>query len=168
VDVDDSKSSIADESDNENDTAYEYLNPFNVDQYTKFGFTCLHEAIRQHDKPLTSLLLEFNSDINLPVLDTTNDNKPISNCFIEMIKTEDEEFFLYFFKKFLHRINHAALIESTIKYSIDYMQTKAYLNTKQFRVIHDILPVLIAHTSRVHIDKDYKLQQLQISDYNGM
>jgi hypothetical protein len=155
-----------DSSFTDNDQVDEYLNPFNIDQYNKFGFTCLHEAIRQRNRPLTDLLLEFNADLNLPILDP-NDKTPTSNCFIELAKTQNEELFLFIFHKYIHRVKHETLIDSTITYSIEYMQSDECVNNVQYRVLSNLLPLLIAHTSRVNIDKEYKAQQPNLADNNG-
>ena len=47
-----------------------YFNPINVNAYSKFGSTCLHEAIRSKQYALVNLLLNNGADANLPIYDT--------------------------------------------------------------------------------------------------
>jgi hypothetical protein len=83
-----------------------YFSPINVNSYSKFGSTCLHEAIRFKNYSLVNLLLTNGADANLPIYDmnsTPNEikkdvkSKPkniLSNCLCEAIKQLDEHMFL--------------------------------------------------------------------------
>jgi ankyrin repeat protein len=86
------KSLVIDENDNANNEQVEYFNPFNINSYSKFGTTCLHEAIRSRNYDMVDLLISKGADPNQQVFDFTQTNsitqqsKPISNCLCEAIK----------------------------------------------------------------------------------
>ena len=73
----------------------EYFNPFNIDSYSKFGTTCLHEAIRSRNAEMVELLLSRGADSNQQVFEFSStiasspqqqQPKPISNCLCESIR----------------------------------------------------------------------------------
>lgn len=73
----------------------EYFNPFNIDSYSKFGTTCLHEAIRSRNAEMVELLLSRGADSNQQVFEFSSTSasspqqqqpKPISNCLCESIR----------------------------------------------------------------------------------
>lgn len=69
------------------------LNPIYINFYSKFGLTCLHDAIRQGNIELVKLLVEHGADINLPI--ETSDKKIISNSLVEAIKRKHEGILKY-------------------------------------------------------------------------
>ena len=87
-----------------------YFNPIDVNTYSKFGSTCLHEAIKKKNYLLVHLLLNHGANANLPIYDvninsnpdTSANKKPnsttqhpiLSNCLCEAIKQLDEQMFL--------------------------------------------------------------------------
>jgi hypothetical protein len=81
-----------------------YFNPININQYSKFGSTCLHEAIRNKNYLLVNLLLTNGANANLPIYEVastpnadgspTNSRTILSNCLCESIKQLDEHMFL--------------------------------------------------------------------------
>ena len=87
-----------------------YVNPIDPNAYSKFGSTCLHEAIKKKNYLLVHLLLNHGANANLPIydvninsnLDTSANKKPnsttqhpiLSNCLCEAIKQLDEQMFL--------------------------------------------------------------------------
>lgn len=87
-----------------------YFNPININQYSKFGSTCLHEAIRNKNYLLVNLLLNNGANANMPIYDVnsqsqnlheantnannTHNNTILSNCLCEAIKQLDEHMFL--------------------------------------------------------------------------
>ena len=91
-----SSESETDESDTETNT--EYFNPINVNQYSKFGFTCLHESIRAKNTKIADLLIKNGADPNLPVLDSNM--MPISTTLIEALKSQDDKLFCLILKKY--------------------------------------------------------------------
>lgn len=68
----------------------EYFNPVNISSYSKFGTTCLHEAIRCRNLRMVEFLLSKGADANQQIFDFNSGNqqqqsKPISNCLCEAI-----------------------------------------------------------------------------------
>lgn len=87
---------------NETDKAElcEYFNPFNINAYSKFGTTCLHEAVRCRNVKMVELLLSKGADANQQVFDFNSGNqqqqsKPISNCLCEAILPKVRQTFMY-------------------------------------------------------------------------
>ena len=79
----------------------EWFNPFNVDSYSKFGSTCVHEAIRNGNRNIVSLLIESgHANVNLPVCDANG--AVLSNCLCEAIKKRDEAVFLLVLDQFIY------------------------------------------------------------------
>ena len=46
-----------------------FFNPINLNGYSKFGNTCLHDAIRQRNYALVAMLVQHGADVHLPVYD---------------------------------------------------------------------------------------------------
>lgn len=75
------------------EAAVEFFNPFNLDSYSKFGTTCLHEAIRSRNVDMVELLLSRGADANQQVFEfsaasspSQQQPKPISNCLCEAMR----------------------------------------------------------------------------------
>lgn len=84
----DNQNNEADEDEeNQEDEPCEYFNPLNIDTYSKFGTTCLHEAIRCRNVKMVELLLNKGADANQQVFDFNSEKQhPTSNCLIECLK----------------------------------------------------------------------------------
>lgn len=104
----------------------EYFNPFNVDLYSKFGSTCLHEAIRMRNFNMVELLLnKGRADPNLSILESISSAaqqqqstpKPVSNCVCEALKLRVS---LFIYSAYIHcRI--CTLQSSYIKNDVFYI-----------------------------------------------
>lgn len=78
--------------------------------YSKFGNTCLHEAIKRANIDLVKLLIDHGANVNASVYDInlnqaqetiTNSSMPVvSNCLCEAVKGKDELIFLLLLNKF--------------------------------------------------------------------
>lgn len=98
----------------ESDSDQQFFNPINLNKYSKFGTTCLHEAIKNRNLPLVQLLLAKGANVNSPIYETqvqpmtgviadavaSTANtvaapKIISNSLCEALKNQDEPMFVY-------------------------------------------------------------------------
>jgi Leucine-rich repeat (LRR) protein len=101
-----------------------YFNPININNYSKFGTTCLHEAVKNRNFPLVQLLVAKGANVNLPIyeplaqlstVEQTPSNlstsggggggatptvispapKIVSNALCEALKSQDEQTFAF-------------------------------------------------------------------------
>ena len=87
IDIDSSKKSQAETRDTTEPDIY--FNPININEYSKFGSTCLHEAIRNKNYLLVNLLLNNGANANLPIYDM---HSGIIHRFIFIFKIHCELF----------------------------------------------------------------------------
>jgi len=71
-----------------------YFNPIEIDTYSKFGTTCLHETVRNKNFNLLKLLLNNGANFNLPIYGS-NEKIIQSNCLCEALIQKDEKIFSY-------------------------------------------------------------------------
>ncbi|CAF0874165.1 unnamed protein product, partial [Brachionus calyciflorus] len=101
--VEDSKSENENKSDDDTDSESDiesenqiYFNPININQYSKYGLTCLHESIRSKNIKILDLLIRHGADPNLPILDSNL--VPVSTSLNEALKTQDDKIFYLILK----------------------------------------------------------------------
>ena len=153
-----------------------FFNPFNVNMYSKFGCTCLHEAIRSQNINIIKLLInKHDADINLPIYDSTSvldqihvqQRKQISNCLCEALKQKSLDLYLYLLK-------NKSLNEDTVNYTIKYclqiiQEPPSDPNTKDYtQFLLNSFSYLLT-VFRLVIDKEYKIQfKSKPSDFDGL
>jgi GTPase SAR1 family protein/Leucine-rich repeat (LRR) protein len=93
---------VKEEEEKEKEEKSPFFNPINVNSYSKFGRTCLHEAIRNGHIKLVQLLIQHGADVNLPIYEATSKRDPetersstqkviISNCLCEALEKCSEK-----------------------------------------------------------------------------
>lgn len=92
------ESESSDSEPEDEETPVVFFNPINVNQYSKFGLTCLHESIRAKNAKIADLLIKHGADPNLPVLDSNM--IPIANSLSEALKTQDDKLFYLILKNY--------------------------------------------------------------------
>ena len=76
------------------------FNPLSINTYSKFGRTCLHDAIRNVNVDLVKALIEAGANISAPVHDinlsvasspdTLSTFPVVANCLSEAVTARDE------------------------------------------------------------------------------
>jgi Leucine-rich repeat (LRR) protein len=101
----------------DNQQAVVFFNPLNINNYSKLGTTCLHEAVKNRNFPLVQLLISKGANVNLPIYEPSSQvppeqksstlstsNAPVavppqpklaSNVLCEALKNQDEQTFAY-------------------------------------------------------------------------
>lgn len=149
------------EEENEDDDVLndpnEYFNPININQYSKFGLTCLHEAIKNKNLKLVELLIQHGANSNLPILDT-NQNQ-VSNSIQEALKIQDERLFYVILKNFQYNEH-------------DFKQALCLcfkLDSYGFRMLPYLLKFKILNDSEYKINLNKKLNDLGlILNWSGL
>lgn len=127
------------------------INPINVNSYSKFGTTCLHEAIKHGKLEIIKFLLEIGANPDLPIYDmnsnqslmtTTATNgsseeptSVLSNCLCEAIRLKDELIFLQILANFTYSDSGFSLAYS--------LCTDLWRNEETRRMEHDPLVDLL-------------------------
>ena len=152
-----------------------YLNPINLNQYSKFGTTCLNEAIKNRNLPLVQLLISKGANVNLPIYESqsqssenasnstsiivnstpTTPPKIISNCLCETLKYQDEAIFAYLVD-FFHFNDESFRL--TLRFCKEHLLQAAHAKTSfAKKVIAFLLKSKIVHDSEYKVNLKNKL-----------
>ena len=173
---------VEDDDDDELNSRDESLlfSPINLNYYSKFGFTCLHEAINIENLDLIKLLIEHNADVNLPVYDIQNVNsinnnsnsmttklqqepQIVSNCLCEALKKRNKEIFLY-----LIQLENVRFSQETIKFTIKYCLSTLHgnkIDENYKQMLISVFAYLLSYLKMIP-DTEYKVKVITSNNDN--
>ncbi len=133
-----------DEKDDETDQQDEpaYFNPISLNLYSKFGTTCLHEAVRNRNFILVQLLVQKGANVNLPTYEQAKQLVK-SNCLCDALKSNDEHIFFFLLGYFVFNDENCALLLKTCQEILNSMNENKSLAKKclsfllKFKIIND-------------------------------